>query len=680
MQRKIMTHFKFLIPARLKVFYGLTVALVSAGSFCPAEAQAITVSPFPAFFAFTEVSGGAAADPMTLNLTTAQAALLSGSTLQTDQSWLTVSPSSIPSVITGPLTLTISVKPVTFAVGSYSGNIKAAWPFYSFLMPVKLSVTAISPLTISPGSFTFTMTEGGTVPSAQKLTLSSAENGFTFKTDQPWLNITPSSVSGATAGPVTLSVSVTPGKLAAGTYSGHVILSQPSPPSALTLTATLTIAPSHTTLSYLAAYRFLSQASWGPSPASIAHLQQIGIPAWFNEQKTAPFIYDYSVPQADHDNLYDTMYQLFNGAINGQDQLHTRMMNALYQLLVVSGLKENGQYMMDPYLEILYTNSFGNYRTLLQQVTISPYMGFYLDMVDSFKANPAAGTSPNENYGREVMQVMSIGDVLLNQDGTPKRDISGATIPTYTQSVVADMARALSGWTYPSLPNYTPRDPNPPYFAGPAPMIALEWEHDTGAKTLLNGAVLPASQPAATDVSSALDLIFSHPNAGPFLASYLIKYFVTSNPSPQYVTRVANVFNNNGTNTRGDLWAVLQAILTDAEARACDAGCATPNTTGHLKDPELFISSLSRMLNPTQSQPYIFSGPFTGPSADMGQNPYYPPSVFSFYSPSYAIPKTNYIAPEFQLINGATAWCAPTLFNPWYRTPRTTMASVCSST
>jgi len=255
-------------------------------------------------------------------------------------------------------------------------------------------------------------------------------------------------------------------------------------------------------------------------------------------------------------------------------------------------------------------------------------MGKYLDLANSTKPGPGGGA--NENYAREVMQLFSIGLYMLNPDGSQQLDPQGHPIPTYDQSTIQQVALALTGWIY---LNHAWED-----FS--APLQPFDANHDMTQKTFL-GCTLPANQNTTQDMNSFLDCLFSHPNVGPFVSTRLIRSLVTSNPSPAYIQRVATVFNDNGSGVRGDLRAVVTAILTDAEAR----NDAAPPTSGRLKDPIYHIVSFARALNgsvsPNNGLPWLFS--------QLAQTPLTPPSVFSFYSPLYRIPQSPLFGPEFQI-------------------------------
>src|SRR5665213_3504109 len=267
------------------------------------------------------------------------------------------------------------------------------------------------------------------------------------------------------------------------------------------------------------------------------------------------------------DDFTPTEKLLFTHALTGPDQLRQRVALALSEIWVTSGLTITS-HGMAPYVQLLMQDAFANYRTIMQDVTLSPAMGFYLNMVNNDAANPLANNHANENYARELMQLFTIGLSMLNSDGTLQLDNNGNPIPTYDETTVQAFARVFTGWTYPTEPGSTLQVHNTVYWHGP--MVAVDSNHDTTAKTLLLGTTLPAGQIAAQDLAGALDNVFNHPNVGPFIAKKLVQHLVTSNPSPQYVSRVANAFatgtySNFGSGTRGDMQAVIAAILLDPE-------------------------------------------------------------------------------------------------------------------
>lgn len=297
------------------------------------------------------------------------------------------------------------------------------------------------------------------------------------------------------------------------------------------------------------ARRFLSQASFGPTDASVSELMQLGKPAWLQRQFTlsgsdypgGSFVDPNSsvvcptgspaTCRRDQYSLFPVQVAFFGNAINQSDQLRQRTALALSQILVVSGTQIRMPHAMANYQRILLRNAFGNFRNLLREVTLSPAMGRYLNMANNDKPNLAKGIEPNENYGREVLQLFSIGLWKLNPDGTPELDPAGRLQPSYDQDTVEGFAHVFTGWTYPPRPLATRnRFPNPPNYAGS--MIAFADHHDLGAKKLLGGVVLPAGRDAATDLEAAIDNIFNHPNVGPFIGRQLIQHLVTANPSP----------------------------------------------------------------------------------------------------------------------------------------------------
>lgn len=388
-----------------------------------------------------------------------------------------------------------------------------------------------------------------------------------------------------------------------------------------------------------AAARFLDQAAWGATPADIAHLQQVGFDAWLNEQFAMPPSAIPDVPDPIKP-LNSVRQQFFVNAVSGRDQLRQRAAFALGEIWVVSNVKLKSQA-IPPYLRLLSDRAFGNYFDLMNAVTLSPAMGHYLDMVNNDK--PADGQEANENYARELNQLFTIGTVLLNPDGTVQTDGSGRPVPAYDQSVVQAFARAFTGWTYAPLPGAQPRRHNPPNWD--APMVAVEANHDENAKALSNGQTLPAGQTAEQDLHQALEIVFQHPNVGPFVCQQLIQHLVTSNPSPAYVQRVAAVFANNGSGVRGDLKAVIRAILLDQEARSGDPPAVPAANEGHLREPAFYVPALLRGLGASvavdNTLPQFI--------AKQGQTLYAPPSVFSYFSPGYRIADGKLLGPEFQI-------------------------------
>lgn len=406
------------------------------------------------------------------------------------------------------------------------------------------------------------------------------------------------------------------------------------------------------------AARFLEQAAFGPDEDTAAHVRNVGLQGYLAEQFSAP-ISPYQNPDTIYGNK-QVQARFFTNAVHGEDQLRQRVVFALSQIFVVSAVELNAPAELVPFPEILQRGAFGNYLTLMTEVTLSPSMGLYLNMVDNDIANAARGTLPNENYARELLQLFTVGTSMLNADGTVQRDATGNPVPTYAESTVIGLARVFTGWTYPLKPGAVPQKHNPQYFAGP--MIAFESNHDENAKTVL-GSIIPPGQTAFADLTAALSIIFNHPNVGPFVSKNLIQHLVTSNPSPAYVGRVAAAFNNNGAGVRGDLKAVVQAILLDPEARQGDSS-ASP-TEGHLREPILLAVSALRGLGASVNDSNTLA-PLIAP---LGQNVFFPPSVFNYYAPNYMVPASltaggpALLGPEFQLHSPSSALGRADLIN-----------------
>ena len=390
-------------------------------------------------------------------------------------------------------------------------------------------------------------------------------------------------------------------------------------------------------VSAAAAHRFLEQAAFGPTSAEAAHVQAIGFAAWINEQLAMPAISNYNAITGSQSGVPNAFLA---NAVTNPDQLRQRVAFALSEIFVVSYTKLIWNDTVIPYEQMLMADAFTNYRRILGDVTLSPAMGQYLDMANNAKANPAAGTAANENYAREVMQLFSLGDVLLNQDGTVQTGPNGP-MPTYLQSDVTELARVLTGWTYAPVPPAT--QPVWGAYINPnAPMTPFPGMHDAGSKNLLNGYTAAAGLAAQADLNAALDNIANHPNAAPFLSKQLIEHLVKSNPSPAYVQRVAQVF----TQSSGDMPSVITAILLDQEARANDGGGNDQPSDGHLQEPALFIPGVVRAFNGQMTPGNYYNSNL----AAMGEDIYNPASVFNYFSPLYGVPGSGGLkGPEFQI-------------------------------
>lgn len=406
-----------------------------------------------------------------------------------------------------------------------------------------------------------------------------------------------------------------------------------------------------------AAARFLEQAGFGPSPASIAEVQALGFGPWIDAQialKTWSPIPDYSTDAKGNTSLTPTQQGFFVNASAGDDQLRQRVALAYSQIWVVSGVKLQPHAVV-PYLRLLQADAFTTYDKLLYDITLSPAMGHYLDMVNNNK-----GVSPNENYAREVLQLFSVGLYQLDAYGRVVKDAKGVPVPTYNQDMIEGFSRLFTGWTYAPLAGAKSHFGNPANWD--APLVAFEANHDMTAKVLLNGHSLSANQTAEMDLKEGLDNIFRHANVGPFICRQLIQRLVTSQPSDAYVKRVADVFAKSPTSgVRGDMAAVIKTILLDPEARAGDDGKAENQST-KLREPILWIGCFLRGLNAKVVSP----NNLTGNAAVLGQNLYYSPTVFNYYHPGYEISLTStqqHNAPEFEILSEATAASTADLVN-----------------
>lgn len=409
-----------------------------------------------------------------------------------------------------------------------------------------------------------------------------------------------------------------------------------------------------------AAARFLTQATYGPTTAAIATVQSQGYAAWIEAQLTRPvasylaYVDALPVP-ADEKYSWYAREAFWKQAIQGQDQLRQRMTLALSEIFVASSEDDDLAH-AEPtaaYMDVLNRNAFGNFRTLLQEVTLSPSMGAYLDMLSNDKEDSETGQMPNENFAREILQLFSIGLYQLHPDGTLQLSAEGLPIDTYDQDVIKGFAQVFTGWTHAGQNRseewrfYWP-EPN-----WRVPMEVWNEHHSTGTKRLLNGVVQPAGQTPAADLNAALNNIFQHSNVGPFICRQLIQRLVTSNPSPAYVYRCGQAFANNGQGVRGDLKAVLRAILLDWEARSTDV-LSQPGY-GKVREPIVRFVALLRALN-AQSADGRFRY-YWQASAEWGLNqaPFQAPTVFNFFEPTYAQPgpiaDSGLVSPELQIIN-----------------------------
>ena len=409
---------------------------------------------------------------------------------------------------------------------------------------------------------------------------------------------------------------------------------------------------SKTSVTHYAAARFAEQATFGASPTTVAEIRAKGFAKWIDDQFSMPVSeLDLTPVLGFPDQAPDQHWQYYraafpNLAVGAQDQLRTRVTWALSQFIVVSdrGVDFVGAMY---WINLLQRRALGNYRDLLSDTSVNAAMGQYLNNGQNRpKSAECPHCAPNENYARELMRLFSLGVIQLNADGTAMKDAKGRLLETYTQKDVEELARVLTGWTF----NDEPRNrPSRNWANWGKPMVPSTWaaERDSGAKTVL-GRTFPAGQSQAKDLSDAVDLLMSHGNTAPFVATRMIQHLVKSNPSPAYVSRVAAKFRNNGQGVSGDLKTVVRAILLDDEARAGDDPSRVRNDDGKLREPFLHHTALWRGLG-------CITVPTSSNSVPLPPNqaPFNAESVFSYYAPTDRAPGSNLLAPEQRLLNAS---------------------------
>jgi uncharacterized protein (DUF1800 family) len=422
------------------------------------------------------------------------------------------------------------------------------------------------------------------------------------------------------------------------------------------------------------AARFLMQSSFGPSETDIARVQTLGYSGWIDEQfsiaatKHLPYVqanYSLLLFGGNFAFMQDSFWQQ---AIPAPDQLRQRVKFALSEILVISaesGTIATASDGLANYVDLLGEHAFGNYRTLLEAVATSPMMGIYLSHLRNQKADPVTGRVPDENFAREVMQLFSIGLTEINLDGAPKL-VNGQPVETYTNADITGLARVFTGWSWAA------QDTSNASFNGGGtayadrilrPMQPYPQFHETGTKTFLNQTI-PTNTSAQSSLTIALDTLFSHPNLCPFIGRQLIQRLVTSNPTSGYIGRVSAACANNGAGVRGDMKAIVRAILLDDEARNA-AGLTNPQF-GKLREPVLRLSQWARCFGATSASGNWLIRNLDSPATSLGQQPLRAPSVFNFFRPGYvpantAIAAAGLVAPEFQ-ITGETSVAGYTNF------------------
>lgn len=429
------------------------------------------------------------------------------------------------------------------------------------------------------------------------------------------------------------------------------------------------------------AARFLSQATFGANSALSEHAAIVGIPKWIDEQYAIPANYLSPAITEIYTTIFDAHlaeggdsidfpvretsahldYAWWENTIKGEDLLRQRMAYALSQIFVISVESNLSGYGLSlaNYYDILIRNAFGNYRTILEEVTYSPAMGVYLSHLNNAKSNVDANTNPDENYAREIMQLFSIGLFELNPDGSAKLDGSGNQIPTYDNEDIKEFAKIFTGLGIGARKDgVEPAFWNSLYIADvTVPMKMFEAYHEPGEKHLLNGFVVPSGQTGDEDIAMTLDHLFNHPNVGPFMAKRLIQHFVKSNPTPSYIADVTAVFNDNGNGERGDLGAVLKKILLHPEARECE--WMTDYSQGKLREPILRYTTVVRHFGGFSPFNERYWNHSYGYLVDVDQHPLHAPTVFNFFSPDYSpngeLADASLKGPEFEIHNSRTS-------------------------
>jgi uncharacterized protein (DUF1800 family) len=403
-------------------------------------------------------------------------------------------------------------------------------------------------------------------------------------------------------------------------------------------------------MSAYSAARTADQVSFGATPALVAQMQQMGLEAWIDQQLALPpsiisaprYVIDYvrNDPQAESKARRFAPDSFYTLAMIGPDQLRLRVNWAMQQFVPAA----SDAYPIVEYFNMFQRNALGNYGTFLRELSVDPAMGAFLSNNQNRpRSTQCPDCAPNENWARELMQLFSIGVVQLNTDGSTKRDAKGKPMETYTQKDVEELARAFTGWR---LAQTTPPPPDTNWQNAPNPMEPDPWEfaRDSGAKTVL-GTRFAAGQSARQDLETAISMLMAHPNIAPFVSLRLIQHLVTSNPSPQYLGRVASVFRNNGQGVVGDMKATVKAVLLDPEARRGDVPGTDRAGFGKLREPVLFITAAMRGLGCRTALKWNDGNSF----GTRGQSPLQPPSVFSFYLPTDRAPGSNLLAPEQKL-------------------------------
>lgn len=420
-----------------------------------------------------------------------------------------------------------------------------------------------------------------------------------------------------------------------------------------------------------AASRFLSHATLGHNPQNIQQVMSMGIEDWLTNQIATPRLFTLeSKIRAFHKMVIDSTNTPSAGASNrlwdyawwqylmtSPDALRQKVALALSEMLVISenSAFSNNAYALGVYYDKLLNHAFGNYRDLLTAITYSPAMGIYLTYLNNPKSNPATNQFPDENYAREVMQLFTIGTVMLNNDGTVITDANNQPVPTYDNEDIIEFSKIFTGLTWADRTQWNRSAANDTSYI--QNMVMWDAWHEPGPKTLLNNFIVPNRNPVNgnADITDALNNLFNHQNTPPFVSRFLIQRLVTSNPSPQYINRVANIFKNNGQGVRGDMSAVVKAILLDKEATDCSKG--DDIHFGMLREPFTRYAQIHKAFNAsTQSGNYRNDMNYV--YLFTGQRPLASPSVFNFFQQDYQpigpVEEAGLVAPEFQITDAQT--------------------------
>lgn len=405
-----------------------------------------------------------------------------------------------------------------------------------------------------------------------------------------------------------------------------------------------------TPMSKMDAYRILEQTTFGARLKDIEGISDTSPEAWIDSQMALPatFLSD-GLNKSENDRWNEYINVWWRHAVNADDQLRQRVAFALSEIFVVSaqGALGEEQVALANYYDLLLRHSFGNYRDLIEEITLNPVMGEYLSMKGNQKPDPEENLRPDENYARELLQLFSIGLSMLNDDGTTINDAGGVPLPTYDQDDVEAFAHVFTGWHFANAEHF--RWPKNKDFINP--MVAWPEYHDTNEKNLLNGFVSPAGQSAQQDLTDALDNIANHQNIGPFIVKQLITKLVTSNPTPGYVSDVVQVFNKNASGERGNFGSTVKAMLMHKEAR--QGHLSNPETFGKTKEPLLRITQVWRAFDPTDGIHPEFN--YAWVSDELQQAPLASPSVFNFFTPDFsqpgAIRDSGLVSPEFEILD-----------------------------